>query len=115
MPRTTGSRNRNISLSFMVNDSEHTLIKEKMALAGISNMRAYLAKMAVDGYVIRLDLSGVGELVSLLRNATNNINQIARRVNGTNSIYRDDITEIQAHCEQLWQKADGILRKLAEI
>lgn len=78
-------------------------------------MRAYLLKMAIDGYVIKLDLSDVRELISLLRNATNNLNQIARRANETRSIYEADVQDLQEHYDKLWEKADGILRALAEI
>jgi protein-tyrosine-phosphatase len=86
-----------------------------MQLAGIKNREAYLRKMSLDGYVIKLDLSCVNELVFLLRNATNNLNQIARRVNETHKIYKDDINDLQEHYEQLWEKADEIMRKLAEV
>jgi len=57
----------------------------------------------------------VNELVKLLRNATNNLNQIARRVNETNNIYADDIKDLQDHYDGLWEKADDIMKKLAEI
>jgi hypothetical protein len=73
-------RKRNIDLTFRVSEQERGLIMEKMKLAGIRNMRAYLLKMAVDGYVLRLDLSDVRDMVFLLRNATNNINQVISRV-----------------------------------
>lgn len=109
------NRTKNINLHFMVSEAERDLIKQKMKLANIQNMRAYLLKMAVDGYVIRMDLSDVHDLVSLLRNATNNLNQIARRVNETNQIYQTDIADLQEHYEQLWDKAEDILCKLTEI
>lgn len=99
----------------MVSEREREVIEEKMKLAGIRNMRAYLLKMAIDGYVIRLDLSDVREMVSPLGNATNNLNQIARRVNETNNIYESDIQDIREHYDRLWAKADSIILKLAEI
>ncbi len=108
-------RNRKDGIYFMVSEQERQLIEEKMKLAGIQNMRAYLLKMAVDGYVIKLDFSDVRELVSLLRNTTNNMNQIAKRANETNHIYEADIKDLQAHYDSLWEKAEGIMRKLADI
>lgn len=109
------NRNRNLPVFFRVTEQERNLIEENMKLAGIENMRAYLLKMAIDGYVIRLDLSDVREMVSLLRNATNNLNQIARRINETNHMYEADIQDLQAHYELLWEKAEDIMRKLAKI
>ena len=54
---------------------------------GIRSMGAYLRKMALDGYCIRLDLQDVKALVSLLRICSNNLNQYAKRANETGSIY----------------------------
>ena len=106
---------RNILLNFRVSEKERDLITEKMAAAGIYNKEAYLRKMSLDGYVIRLDLSNVREMVRLLSNATNNLNQIAKRANETRSVYENDIKDLQTHYERLWGQAEAILRSLANI
>ena len=108
-------RSRDIRVVFCVSEKERDLIDEKMKLAGIRNREAYLRKMTLDGYVINVDLSSVNELVRLLRNATNNLNQIARRANETKNIYADDIKDLQEHYNGLWEKADDIMKKLANI
>jgi hypothetical protein len=108
-------RSKNINLHFMVNEQERDMIKRKMELAGIRNMRAYLLKMAVDGYVVQLDLSEVREMVTLLRTATNNMNQIARRTNETGNLYAADIEDLRGHYNRLWEQTNGILRKLSEL
>jgi len=43
----------------MVNEREKALIEEKMHQLGTKNMGAYIRKMAIDGYVVRLDLSDI--------------------------------------------------------
>ena len=86
-----------------------------MALLGTDNMSAFLRKMAIDGHVIKLDLPELKELVSLLRYTSNNINQIARRVNSTGRVYTEDLTGIKASMESLWAAANSILRRLASI
>ena len=73
-------RNRNIPIQFYVTEKELELITNRMEQTGIQNRRAYLLKMATDGQVIHLDISGVREMVRLLSNATNNINQIANHI-----------------------------------
>ena len=40
------------------------MIEQKMAQLGTSNREAYLRKMALDGYVVRLELPELKELVS---------------------------------------------------
>ena len=61
------NRKRNVQLHFMVTEHERSLIDEKMNQLRTKNMGAYLRKMAIDGYVIHLDLSDIKELVTLLR------------------------------------------------
>jgi len=98
-----------------VTESENALIEEKMQAAGIANRGAYVRKMILDGYVVRVDFSDVRELVRLLRNATNNLNQMAKRANETHSIFASDIKDLQDNYEKLWVSAEGIMKKLASI
>lgn len=77
------------------------LIEKKMKQAGIKNMSAYIRKMAIDGYVIRLDTSELSEISRLLRINSNNINQIAKRANETGSIYINDIKELKVQQDEI--------------
>ena len=86
-----------------------------MKEAGVKNMSAYVRKMAIDGYVIRLDLSDVKEVTRLLRINSNNLNQYAKRANETGSIYLEDVNEIKAQQEQLWELMKEILQRIATI
>ena len=86
-----------------------------MELFGVQNMSAYLRKMAIDGYVINLDIPEISELITLLRRAGNNINQIAKKVNSTDRIYANEIKEIQNFQEEIWNKTDLILKKLSVL
>ena len=109
------NRKKPINLHFMVSEQERDMIRRRMEQAGIKNMSAYLLKQAVDGHVIQLDLTGINEMVRLLSNATNNINQIARRANQTGNIYAADIEELRQRYDQLWEQAGDIMRKLSEL
>ena len=71
--------------------------------------------MALDGYIIRVDFSDIRELVRLLRNATNNLNQVAKRANETRSIYAADIKDLQDNYEKLWAASEGIMKKIAKM
>lgn len=75
----------------------------------------YGSEMALDGYVVRLDLSDVRKMVFLLQNATNNLNQIAKRANETRSVYESAIKDLQANYERLWDSAEAIMRSLANM
>ena len=64
-------RRRPIHLHVMVSEEELALIRERMAEAGVRNLGAYVRKMALNGYVLHVDLSDVRELVSLQRRCPN--------------------------------------------
>ena len=69
---------RSVQLHFVVSEPEAELIKERMAELGITNLSAYLRKMAVDGYIVHLDMSEIREMTRLLRICSNNLNQYAK-------------------------------------
>ena len=106
---------RNIRISVRLTEEEHRLLKEKMARIGVTNQEAFLRKMALDGLVIRLDLPELKHMISLLRYTSNNINQIAKRLNERGRAYDTDLTEILEKQKQLWGLANKILMKLSAI
>jgi len=106
---------RNINMGFRVNEEEQRLIRQRMSQTGISNLRAYLLKMAIDGYVINLDLTDVRECSRLLSNISNNINQIAKHANTTGAIHATDMTAIKTYLDEIWAQQNKILRSLAKI
>ena len=108
-------RKRNIVIRFRVTPEEREMIESKMAQFGTTNMAAYLRKISIDGYVVRLDLPELREMVSLLRRSSNNLNQIAKRVNETSRIYDEDIDCLKENQEKIWSAANGILTRLASI
>ena len=79
------------------------------------NMAAYLRKMAIDGYVVNLELPELGELVSLLRRSSNNLNQLTRRVHETGRFYDADLEDLRQSHDRLWDAAQKILISLAKI
>ena len=109
------NRNRPIQVKFRVTPEERKMIDKRMEQAGTNNMAAYLRKMAIDGYVVKLELPELRDFISLLRRTSSNFNQIARRVNSTGRIYDGDIHEMKTMLEQIWEADNRILDKLASI
>ena len=106
---------REVQLKFRVTPEERALIEQKMAQLGTTNMAAYLRKMAIDGFVINLELPELGELVSLLRRSSNNLNQLTRRVHETGRFYDADLEELRQSYDGLWDAAQKILTSLAKL
>lgn len=107
--------NRNVQLHFFVTEPEAELIKERMAQTGVANLSAYLRKMAVDGYIIHLDMGNIQEMIRLLRICSNNLNQYTRRANETGSVYAADVEDLRARLDDLWNGMDKLLRGFANI
>ena len=98
---------RTIPMYFKVSPEEKEIIDKKMELLGTHNQRAYLRKMAVDGYV--------KELAALLRTCSNNLNQIARRVNSTGNLYEEDIADLKTRYGELWGAFSSLLSKFEDL
>ena len=77
--------------------------------------RYYLRKMALDGYVVKLDLPELKELVSLMRRSSNNLNQLTRKVHETGRVYDADLEDISQRQEQLWEGVSQILTQLSKL
>ena len=94
---------------------ERALLERKMREAGTTNMGAYLRKMALDGYVVKLELPELKELVSLMRRNSNNLNQLTRKVHETGRVYDADLEDISQRQEQLWEGVKEILTQLSKL
>ena len=97
------NRTRPIRIEFCVSENEHRIIKSKMAQLGTNNMGAYLRKMAIDGYIIKVDYTEQKKLAAAVSHAASNINQICRRINSTERCYEDDVAELKARQAEIWE------------
>ena len=106
------NRKRKIVLRCPVTEEEREMIELKMKQLGTSQIGAYLRKMAIDGYVINFDTTDIKTFSKELQKIGRNINQIAKRVNSTNSIYREDMEEIRERQKEIWLLQRRILLNL---
>lgn len=74
-----------------------------------------MRKMALNGYVLHVDLEPVRELVSLQRRCFNNLNQVAIHANTYGGIYPDEIKALQKDCADLWGLLSDLLKKLSQV
>ena len=111
----TKKRVRSVPINVWVRPDELELIRERMAEAGIQNMSAYMRKMALNGFVLHVDLSDVRELVSLQRRCANNLNQVAIQANTYGGVYPKEIRTLQQDYAQLWGPLSELLKKLSAV
>lgn len=111
----TKKRRRAVHLHIMVSEEEQAQIQERMAEVGIRNMGAHIRKMALNGYVLQVDLAPVRELVSLQRRCSNNLNQVAIQANTYGGIYPQEIAALQKDYAALWEPLSELLKKLSAV
>lgn len=92
------NRTRKNRIILHVDDDELKFIQAKMKMLGIKNREAYLRKMAIDGKCIKYDYSEFESEIRknnyLISNVVKSINQIAKRVNQTGTLYKEDFQEL---------------------
>lgn len=108
-------RKRDKQLKIWVSQEELDMIHEKMADFGTRHMGAFIRKLVIDGYVIKLEIPELKEILHQLGPIGNNVNQMARKLNAGGSIYHADIAEINAKLDAVYKLQRRILKKLAKI
>ena len=106
---------REVIKTIRLTPEELQMIQEKMKQYGTRNFSAFVRKMAIDGYVVRLELPELKEMVSLLRYSSNNLNQLTKRVHETGRIYDADLEDLRQTYERLWDAARDILSALSKL
>ena len=103
------NRTRKIVLRVPVTPEEQELIRQKMALLHTRNFSAYARKMLIDGYVVHIDTTDIRAQTAELQQIGVNVNQIARRINSTGTVYAQDIEDIKGALAKIWQLQRYIL------
>lgn len=106
---------RDATIKLRLSESEFGQIQDRMREFGTTNMSAFIRKMAIDGYIVKLELPELKEMTRLLSSYSNNLNQIAKRVNSSGRIYAADLEEIRQNQERIWRSAEKIIRELSKI
>lgn len=106
---------RSKAIYIRVTPDELQRIKERMQETGIKSMTAYLLRMALNGFIIVMDLGDLKEILKLLQISGNNLNQYAKKANETGSVYWEDIEELKKNQKEILQEMRKVLDKLTAI
>ena len=98
------NRQRKNQLKIYLDDEEKEFFISKMKQAKCRTMNLFLRKCVLEKEIYYVDLEPFRELQGQLSNLTNNINQIAKRVNSTAIIYRDDVEDMKNQIEDFSKK-----------
>lgn len=109
------NRTRKIQEVMRFTEEEHAIFLQRVQDSGIQNKQAYLRKMALTGYVLRIDMSEVRETLRLIANANSNINQVAKRANETRSIYAADMIQLREEVGDLRSQMTEIMKVFGKV
>ena len=107
--------NRERMYPLRLTDREREMIEQKMTQAGFPTMSTYLRKMAIDGYILKMDLPEIKEMIKLLRSSSNNMNQIAKKANAMGTVFDEDLKEIKSMQDDIWKAMNKILKRLGQL
>ena len=85
------NRTRNVRLEIKLTEEEKELFEKKRKMSHCKSMNQFLRKVVSEADIFIIDLQPFREIQGLLSRYASSINQIAKRVNSTGVIYRDDI------------------------
>jgi len=102
-------------LSVRMSDAELDSVRERMKNVGIASQSVYLRKMAMDGYILKMDLPEIKEMIKLLRSSSNNMNQIAKKANAMGTVFEEDLKEIKSMQDDIWKAMNKILKGLGQL
>lgn len=103
---------RTINATVHLTPDEYSALRENCLKANYTNMSAYMRKMIFDGYIINVDFSSLSVIEKLLRNMSNNLNQISRRVNSNGNIYAEDLRDIRTRLNEVWEMLYEMVEKV---
>ena len=106
---------KDITIKVRLSPDELKMIQEKMEQFGTDNMSAFIRKMAIDGYVVTLEIPELKEILSLLRYSSNNLNQLTKRVHETGRIYDTDLEDIHRSQDRIWTAVEKVVATLAKL
>ena len=105
------NRTRTNQIGFFLSDDEKKILDEKFKLSGMKSKSAFLRKIILYGFVYDVDYSYLRNYNVELGRISSNLNQIARRINSTDHIYKEDIEEVKELMNQVWHTQKSMLSK----
>ena len=109
------NRVRTHGIYLMLSDDELKVLENKYRLSGCKTLRQFIMKCIIGKDIFVLDMTVFRELSASIGRNTGSINQIAKRVNSTAMIYKDDILDIQQLLKKQGKDIYSMRKKLYEL
>ena len=106
------NRERKHPIQVYLSDRENEIFEAKFKLSGKHSRSQFIRQLILEGFIYEIDFSEIQRNNYLLSNISNNLNQVAHRINETRSIFQSDIDQIKKEMEKLWQLQRSTLSML---
>ena len=105
------NRKRTNPVQFYLDDDEQYILDEKFRVSGMKSKSAFLRKLILYGYVYDVDYSYLRNYNTELGRISSILNQIAKRINSTGNIYKEDMDEVKELMNKVWHTQKSMLSK----
>ena len=105
------NRKRTNPVQFYLDDDEQYILDEKFRVSGMKSKSAFLRKLILYGYVYDVDYSYLRNYNTELGRISSSLNQIAKRINSTGNIYKEDMDEVKELMNKVWHTQKSMLSK----
>ncbi len=95
---------RTRSVQVRLTQEEYDFLEQKFRLSGYKSKSEFMRIAFFETLIVKFSTEDMQELLRLVRSISNNINQIAIRVNSTDKVYVEDMNNIKDGVEQIWQQ-----------
>jgi len=109
------NRVRTHGIYLMLSDDELKVLEKKYRLSGCKTLRQFIMRCIIGKDIFVLDMTVFRELSASIGRITGSINQIAKRVNSTAAIYKDDIIDIQELLKKQGKDIYSLRKKLYDL
>ena len=109
------NRTRNNGIYLMLSDDELEILNKKYELSGCKTLRQFIMKCILEKNIFVLDMKVFKDMSTNIGRITGSINQIAKRVNSTSIIYKDDINDLKKLLEKQGKDIYFLRKKLYEL
>ncbi len=106
------TRERKHELKVFLSDDEERILEGTMKLMKLPSKSFTIRKLIVESALYDVDFREFREIGTQLARIGNNINQIAKRINETRSIYQTDIDEIKKEFKEICRLQESMQSKL---
>ena len=109
------SRFRNNGIYLMLSDEELELLNKKYKASKCKTLRQFIIKCILEKDIYVLDMDVFREMSTNISRTSNNINQIAKRINTTSIIYKDDLEDLKSLLENQAKDIFSIRKKIYSL